>query len=54
MNKSTQQTKIITLKELSKLPVSLPKSWTKAAGLLRSKHKVLETHLKKLRQEWNY
>ncbi|MBI2459840.1 MAG: hypothetical protein HYV53_04860 [Parcubacteria group bacterium] len=44
-------TKIIALEELSKLQTPLPKSWTKAAGLLRRKRQALENHLKKLRRE---
>ncbi|MFA5855329.1 MAG: hypothetical protein WC846_03560 [Candidatus Gracilibacteria bacterium] len=31
----------------------IPKSWTEAAGLLRSKKKALEAHVKKVRGEWN-
>ena len=31
----------------------LPKSWMKAAGLLRHKKKLLERHVQSIRREWN-
>ncbi len=42
----------LTLEELSKQKQPLPKSWKKAAGLLRHKKKELEHHLKRIRLEW--
>ena len=46
-----QQIKI-KLTELNYSP-PLPKSWTKAAGILSGKRAALERHIKKIRLEWN-
>lgn len=48
-----RQAKVITAKELPYLRYPLPKSWKKAAGLLRHKNKALEEHLRKVRDEWD-
>jgi hypothetical protein len=48
-----QGAKIITRKELAELRYELPKSWRKAAGLLRGKRKALEAHVKQVRREWD-
>ena len=52
---SIQQTKTITRIKLTELNYSppLPKSWTKAAGILSGKRAALERHLKKIRLEWS-
>ena len=48
-----QGAKIITRKELAELRYELPKSWRKAAGLLRDRREALEEHLKRVRSEWD-
>jgi hypothetical protein len=52
MAKNKQAT-IIDVKEILKSRKTLPKSWIKAAGLLKHKKKDLEKHLKKVRSEWD-
>jgi hypothetical protein len=52
MAKNKQAT-IIDVKEILKPRKNLPKSWIKAAGLLKHKKKDLEKHLKKVRSEWD-
>jgi hypothetical protein len=53
MAKNKQAT-IIDVKEMLKPQKrTLPKSWIKAAGLLKHKKKDLEKHLKKIRSEWD-
>ncbi|MCK4554429.1 hypothetical protein KAU19_05745 [Candidatus Parcubacteria bacterium] len=47
-----QQTKIITFTKILEQKQSLPKSWLKAAGILRGKRKAMEKHLQKIRLEW--
>ena len=47
-----QQTKIIIPAKILELHQSLPKSWLKAAGILRGKKAAMEKHLKKIRLEW--
>jgi hypothetical protein len=32
---------------------AIPKSWGKAAGLLKGKKKALSTHAKQVRKEWS-
>ena len=46
-------TKLLTPKIVTKLRYTLPKSWTKAAGLMRHKRKAMERHLKTVRAEWD-
>lgn len=50
---ANKQATIIKIEELPRLRQRLPKSWIKAAGLLRHKKKALEAHLKKVRTEWD-
>ena len=50
---NTQRAKILTPEKVVKLRYPLPKSWTKAAGLLSYKRRVLESYIKKIRSEWN-
>ncbi|KKU81222.1 MAG: hypothetical protein UY07_C0023G0006 [Parcubacteria group bacterium GW2011_GWA1_47_8] len=53
MDTIDRQSKIITLLDLPKIKHPLPKSWTKAAGILSHKRKSLEGHLKTVSQEWD-
>jgi len=53
MNTVATKSRIITLPDLGKIKQSLPKSWTKAAGLLSYKRKSLEGHIKTVRGEWD-
>jgi len=54
MNTSTKkQAVILTYGEAGTLRKLLPKSFVKAAGMLRHHKKALEQHLKKVRSEWD-
>ena len=49
-----QAGKILTPRELVNLRRPLPKSWVRAAGMLRHKRNALEKHLRKVRLEWDH
>ncbi|MBI5401181.1 MAG: hypothetical protein HZB12_03660 [Candidatus Yonathbacteria bacterium] len=53
MNTIATRSRIITLLDLPKIKHTLPKSWTKAAGILQHKSKALEGHLKMVSREWD-
>ena len=53
MNTIATRSRIITMLGLPKIKHALPKSWTKAAGILSHKRKSLESHLKTVSQEWD-
>jgi hypothetical protein len=49
ITQTNRKTKLIQIKQ----PHKLPQSWQKAAGLMHTKRKALEEHLKKTRLEWD-
>lgn len=48
-----QQTKTITPEKLYILKYPVPKSWLRAAGILKHKKKQLEHHISRTRLEWD-
>jgi len=48
-----RQAKTLSSHELDRLIYPLPKSWLRAAGLLRHRRKALERHLRIVRNEWD-
>ena len=48
-----QDTKLLTSEKLEQLRYPLPKSWLRAAGILRHKKGAMERHLLQIRREWN-
>ena len=50
--KKLEQATVLTPEEVDKVKLSLPESWTKAAGLLARKKKALEEHLRTVQEEW--
>lgn len=45
--------KVIKAKDYLKMTYELPESWTRAAGILKGKRKLMEAHLRKVRREWD-
>ena len=50
--KTTVKSAVTTLYDVKK-DTPLPRSWHKAAGLLRHKRKQLELHISRIHGEWN-
>ena len=48
-----QQAQTITPKKIYGIKYSIPKSWVRAAGILKHKKKQLEKHISNTRLEWD-
>jgi len=46
------QVKTVTPEKIQNLRYPVPKSWLRAAGILRGKRKALERHILKVSKEW--
>lgn len=45
--------KVITPEKMYELKYPVPKSWLKAAGILKHKKRQLERHIERVRLEWD-